>query len=122
MSVKKLNNIAHNIAHHAASGLSYLHPYLGEGCRASGILVVELDLLNGTYPANFPVPKPLSLSTHELINKFKEMIEDSKSSKDEIESAKLYFQFSLLRKDDYACVVKSVLKLVSGRELSHVIE
>jgi hypothetical protein len=122
MYTKKINNIAHNIAHHAASGISYLHPHLGEACRAADCTLVALDLLSGIYPLGFPVSKPLSLATKELLNKFDEMLEAAAASKEEIKTATLYFQFSPWRKDDYGCVVKSFFILTSGRELSHVIE
>lgn len=121
MSAKKLNGVAHNIAHHAASGLSCLHPYLGEGCRALGITLVTLDLLNGTYPIKFPVPRPLRLSTQAILTKFRKMVDDSDSKIDEIESAVLHFQFLPFRTNDYSCDVKSVIKLVSGKELIHII-
>jgi hypothetical protein len=121
MSAKKLNNMAHNIAHHAQSSLSYLHPHLGEACRALGITNVTLNLLKTPYPKGFPVSEPLSMSTNQIQNKFLKMIAESESSIEEIDSAVLHFQFSPWIRDDY-CVVQSVIRLVCGRELSHIIE
>ena len=121
MSAKRLNSVAHNIAHHAQSPLSYLDPHLGEICRSLGITNVTLNLLKSPYPKGFPVSEPLSMATNHLQKKFLKMTTDSGSNIDEIESAVLHFQFSSKRRDGYV-VVKSVIRLISGRELSHIIE
>ncbi len=121
MSFKKLNGIAHDIAHHAQSGLSYLHPYLANGCKTLGIAEITLDLLEDPYPSDFPVTKPLTLSTLALKEKFFKMISTLDTSPTELESAILIFHFPL-GSDDYSSVVTSKFRLTSGKEISHVID
>jgi hypothetical protein len=44
-SIKKLSSVCHNIAHHAVSGLSYVHPHLRQACKGIGIDTITIDLL-----------------------------------------------------------------------------
>lgn len=46
-----LAGVAHDIAHHAASGLSYLSPHLALALRAAGLQTTQMSLLDtGPYP------------------------------------------------------------------------
>jgi hypothetical protein len=48
-----LAGVAHNIAHHAASGLSYLSPHLAQALHAAGAETTEIDPLSERpYPPN----------------------------------------------------------------------
>jgi len=52
-SKKRLNSVAHNIAHHALNGLSFTQPGLFETCLQAGVDCVVLDLLHvGTKPVD----------------------------------------------------------------------
>ncbi len=44
-SSKLLNGVAHDILHHAMSGLSCLHPHLSQTCRTAGVTEITLDLM-----------------------------------------------------------------------------
>jgi hypothetical protein len=59
----ELAGIAHNIAHHAGSGLSYLSPHLAQALRATGAETTQIDLLSKEpYPSNAVELKPLRLA------------------------------------------------------------
>ena len=48
-----LTGVAHNIAHHSASGLSYLSPHLALALRSAGLQTTEIELLStAPYPPN----------------------------------------------------------------------
>ena len=56
----ELAGVAHNIAHHAGSGLSYLSPHLAQAIRATGAQTTEIDLLSSEpYPPNAVELEPL---------------------------------------------------------------
>ena len=58
-----LAGVAHNVAHHSASGLSYLSPHLAIALRAVGESTTEIDLLApDPYPANAKEMQPLRLA------------------------------------------------------------
>lgn len=55
-----LAGVAHNIAHHSASGLSYISPHLAVALRAVGETTTEIDLLaSEPYPKNAKELQPL---------------------------------------------------------------
>ena len=59
----ELAGVAHNIAHHAGSGLSYLSPHLAQALRAAGADTTQIDLLSKEpYPPNAAELKPLRVS------------------------------------------------------------
>ena len=58
-----LSGVAHNIAHHSASGLSYLSPHLAQALRSVGATTTSIDLLSPSpYPSHAPELKPLRLA------------------------------------------------------------
>ena len=121
-SDKIYNSLTHNIAHHAASGLSYLHPHLSQACKAHGTKDICLRLTEkNVYPHDFPVPDPLKLSTETLKKTFLEMISNLNLSSEKIESASLHFYFSPPY-DDYTCVVESEVELQNGKKFVHKID
>jgi hypothetical protein len=58
----RLSGVAHDLGHHAQSGLSWLYPHLGPACEEVGILTVAVDLLS-------PMPYPTELRPHEPLAK-----------------------------------------------------
>ena len=55
-----LAGVAHDIAHHAASGLSYLSPHLALALRAANQPTTQMDLLDpAPYPALVAEQAPL---------------------------------------------------------------
>lgn len=63
----QLSGVAHNIAHHTASGLSYVSPYLANSLRAAGIDSTQFELLvEQPYPPNTLEITPLKLALKTL--------------------------------------------------------
>jgi hypothetical protein len=55
-----LAGVAHNIAHHAASGLSWITPHLALALRDAGVETTEISLLSEQpYPPNVAESQPL---------------------------------------------------------------
>lgn len=58
-----LSGVAHNIAHHAASGLSCLSPHIAQALRGAGIETTQIELLEAEpYPQGALKLEPLRLA------------------------------------------------------------
>ena len=63
----ELTGVAHNIAHHAGSGLSCLSPHLARALRAAGLATTEIELLTPRpYPARAAESEPLAMALASL--------------------------------------------------------
>jgi hypothetical protein len=59
--------VAHNIAHHSASGLSFLPPHLAQALRAAREETTVIELLEeNPYPPNVGEMQPLRLALASL--------------------------------------------------------
>lgn len=122
-SSKHLNAVAHDIAHHAVSGLSYIHPHLGAACRSANIDEITLDLsLADPFPIGFAANEPLKAATRALRKKFEDIIQMKGFSASEVRIATLRFIFSPSRSDDYSSVCFSHLCTLDGKEFHHRLE
>ena len=75
-SAKKFRSVVHNIADHAISGLSDIHPHLAEHCRAVHVPRASIDLLTGTLaPGHESVSAPLGLAMTALSKTFSRICE-----------------------------------------------
>jgi hypothetical protein len=59
----ELAGVAHNVAHHASSGLSYLSPHLSQALKGVGASTTSVELLTDQpYPSNVAQLEPLRLA------------------------------------------------------------
>ena len=59
-SQRILAGVAHDIAHHASSGLSFLSPHMAHALRSAGLPTVTMELLtDDPYPTGVPRIEPL---------------------------------------------------------------
>jgi hypothetical protein len=73
-STKRLRSVVHSTAHHAMSGVCYVHPHLGEARKRVGAKRVSVDLLQSIIaPALDPLPREIELSTNALRERFSEL-------------------------------------------------
>lgn len=106
MSTKRLRSVIQSTAHHAVSGLCYVHPHLGAVCKGLGIKSVQVGLLEANFdPALGEIPKELSLSTNALRERFKEILASEHISPNEVQEAYATFQF-LQAKWPVGCCVR----------------
>jgi len=74
-SEKRLISVCHNIAHQAASGLSFVHPHALAACLKSGAESITADLLaSEPCPECFRGIDPLRLSLKALRAKFESIL------------------------------------------------
>ena len=119
-SDKLLKGAAFDILHHAASGLSFLHPHLARTCRAAGLSSITLDLLSESpLPAGIEADEPSRLSTAALHRRFVEIIGKRGFTVDDIASAEATFHLPCPGSDDYSLPGESKLVTANGRVYTH---
>ena len=113
-SLKKLNGVAHNIAHHSQSSMSWLHPHLGQACHLAGVSAAALELLEDhPYPSGLPTQellprlKPLELALKGLQAKFWGILEKQGFIPADVSSVRLEFHFWSSPIDAYLCSVSA---------------
>jgi hypothetical protein len=108
-SLKRLNGVAHDIAQHSQSGLSWLHPHLAQVCRLSGVSSATIDLLaDDPYPAGIAHAAPLAKALGALRHWFESNLIAQGFATNDVQSVRLAVLF---RKggDDYNCAVAATV-------------
>ena len=89
-----LAGVAHDIGHHAQSGLAWLYPHLGQACASAGLLSVTIDLLSERPdPLGVPVQEPLGHALNALHLTFVDLLASYGFSPSDITAASLEFTF-----------------------------
>jgi hypothetical protein len=115
-STKRLSSVCHSIAHHAASGLSFIHPHLRQAWRQVGIVQVVIDLTrDDPYPAQLRSNEPLRLALIHLRKKAEGILSAEGFTQRDIEGLDLHVSFSSSLRDDYCSDCYVILKHRSGR-------
>jgi hypothetical protein len=121
-SYKHLKGIAHDIAAHAASSMSWLHPSLSQACRANNVANVVLDLTHDPkFPEAFLVSKPLALATNGLKEWYRGLLKKKGFSEIDIQSVTIEFVFPPQRTDDYWCACRCRLVSSLGKEFVRIV-
>lgn len=116
ISEKRLSSVCHSVAHHAVSGLSYLHPHLARACRASGVSEANLDLISDApLPPELRVSEELSLAVTSLRARFSKIVESEGFALTDLVTACLLFKFVEYR-DDYCSDCHARLVSQGGRK------
>jgi len=93
-SLRVLQSVAHNLGHHAVSGLCYMVPHLFRAAKSSGQLTVSIDLLGEhPLPPTLSIDDPLRLSVGALRERFGEILASEGFAPDALCAATLVFRF-----------------------------
>ena len=112
----ELAGIAHNIAHHAGSGLSYLSPHLAQALRATGAETTNIDLLSKEpYPTNAVELKPLRLALATLRSTVQALLERHGFSEADVSAITLEATPAPWDKDGYLLHTRAVVTSSKGR-------
>jgi hypothetical protein len=115
-SRKKLNGLAEDLAGHAQSALSWLHPHLAQACRAVNTSTVMIDLLDGDpYPIVLREHRPLRLALNGLQNWFTGLVSRLGFTSEVVSRVRLRFDFHA--DDDYDSAVEVAIDLNNGGRL-----
>ena len=123
MASKRLfNGVAHDLAHHAQSGLSYMHPHVTRDCRAHSMRQVSADLLSpAPWPAGFKPSKPLRVATDALRETLARLISQQGLAGEDLQTARLTFHL-VEGKDDWTTQVSSLLQLKDGKTYTTLVK
>ena len=114
--ISQLAGVAHNIAHHAGSGLGYLSPHLAKALRAMGLKTTEIDLLaEAPYPPQAADLQPLRLALSSLQGTAMAILAKHGFSDSDVSSLILYATPAPWDKDGYSLHTRVVLTSTSGR-------
>lgn len=121
-SEKRLNSVCHSIAHHAVSGLSYVHPHLRRACNAAGLVSVAIDLgIEEPCPVQFQTIESLRHSLRVLREKFIEILRSEGFGEKDVKEIKLHFEFTREFPDDYCSNCHAYLVSQSGKEFWYAV-
>jgi hypothetical protein len=119
-SEKRLSSVCHSIAHHAVSGLSYIHPHLRRACKDAGISSIVIDLKQSDpCPERFREIKPLKLSLAALQKTYERILGAEGFAPSAIDKMTLLFEFTDECRDDYCSNCHAVLVSESGKIIRH---
>ena len=111
-----LAGVAHNIAHHAGSGLSYISPHLAQALRAAAVETTEIDLLApAPYPPKAAELQPLRLALASLQSTANALLAKHGFSASDVSSMILYATPAPWDKDGYSLHTRAVLISSAGR-------
>ncbi|MFZ1612600.1 MAG: hypothetical protein WAT51_00405 [Holophaga sp.] len=122
-SQKLLSSVAHNIAHHAVSGLSYLHPHLKLTLVKANLTSIAVDLLNPELDQpNLKPSKPLTDAIGALKSKFAEILVAEGLSLADVRSAVLVFDFPAYYTDNFCSDCHAFLVGSSGKHFQQAVD
>lgn len=118
---KRLRSVCHSIAHHAVSGLSYIHPHVLRACHDANIDSMQVNLLDvDPCPTQFKGIKPLRLSLRGLREKFEDILVAESFSISDFTLAKLCFTADP-GKDDYCSICHATLKCIDQEPVECIV-
>jgi hypothetical protein len=110
MKIKRLRSVCHSIAHHAVSGLSYIHPHVLTAARSASLDQLTVDLLDPEpCPEQFRDVKPLLVSLRGLRSKFETILTSEGMALSELEVASLSFAPDPAFEDDHCAICQATL-------------
>jgi hypothetical protein len=113
---KRLASVCHSIAHHAVSGVSFVHPHLRQALRAAGEKTVVVDLLrDDTCPPALRDNRNLATALRSLHARFLDILRSEGFSREDLQEAKLLFEFTPLHPDDHCSNGHAKLTAADGR-------
>lgn len=121
-SLKRLSSVCQSIAHHATSGLCFIHPHLHQACKDAGLESLTISLMtDDPCPERFRRIEPLRLSLRSLRTKFVEILEVEGFKMADITSISLDFQFRQAL-DDYCSICHARLVHRSGKVADYTVD
>lgn len=111
-----LVGVAHNIAHHSASGLSFLSPHLAQALRADGEETTAIELLGqNPYPPKIAELQPLRLALTSLKGTVQGMLKKHSFNQNDILSIVLHATPSPWDRSGYVLHTRAVITAKNGR-------
>lgn len=111
-----LAGVAHNIAHHSASGLSYLSPHLAQALQAAGEATTAIELLvQDPYPPKVGELQPLRLALASLKATVQGILQKHGFNQNDVISIVLYATPAPWNRDGSVLHTRAVITAKNGR-------
>jgi hypothetical protein len=112
---KRLRSVCHSTAHHAVSGVSFVHPHVLQACGEAGVRSMEIDLLQSEpCPAQYLPNELLRLSLRSLKERFESILSSEGFRSEDLSAASLTFSRAAGHLDQYCTVCRIVLTPMDG--------
>ena len=112
----ELSGVAHNIAHHSCSGLSYISPHLAKALRAVGLESTQINLLDSNpYPSKAEESEPLRMGLESLHKFVLALLERHGFSKESVSSIVLFTTAPPWDIEGYSIHTRAVITSKKGR-------
>jgi hypothetical protein len=122
-SARILAGVAHDLAHHTQSSLSWIHPHIEEGLREAGEFDTTFELLaDAPYPPNIGEKEALRLALKSLKQKFFEIADRNGFMPHAVKSALLTIQIPRFGGDSHTCSVRATITASNGHTYSATVE
>lgn len=113
---RALAGVAHDIAHHAASGLSYLSPHMANALREAGLSTTTLELLDASpYPQGVGELRPLRLALQTLQATVEGILQKNGIAKEDVRSIQLSATPAPWDEKGYLLFTRAVVVAANGR-------
>ena len=114
--ISELAGVSHNIAHHAASGLSYISPHLAQALRAVSVETTQIELLaEHPYPPKASDLQPLRLALASLRVNAVTLLQKHGFAADTVTSIVLHATPAPWDKDGYLLHTRAVITASNGK-------
>ena len=108
--INRIRSVCHSIAHHAASGVSLMHPYVLEACAALGPRDLEVNLLDeDPCPVLFKDNEPLRLALRGVRLKLSSILAAEGMTVDDLVHASLTFIRAPEARNNYGTICRAQL-------------
>ena len=115
-TVRSLAGVAHDIAHHAASGLSYLSPHMPQVLRQAGLSTTTIELLEpNPYPTGAAELQQLRLALQSLHRTAGVILEKYGFSWSDVASIELSATSPSWDQNGYTLHTRTVVTAASGK-------
>ena len=122
-SEKRLNSVCHNLAHHATSGLSFIHPHAVNACQQKHAESVTADLLAPEpCPESFRANEPLRMSFRALAEKLRSILAAEGFGESDLSEASATFWPDPAFTDGYGTICRTVIASKSGHRFEHTLD
>jgi hypothetical protein len=115
-SVRSLAGVAHDIAHHAGSGLSFLSPHMSQALCQAGLITTTVELLElNPYPKGAAELQPLRLALQSLHEKAEVILTKYGFAVSDVKSIHLSATSPPWNKDGYILHTRAIVTAANGK-------
>jgi len=119
----RLNSVCYSIAHHANSGLSFIHPHIGKALKDMGRSSMTISLLDSDpCPVELKENKPLGVALASLKTKFDQILSSEGYSSVDLTQVDMTFSLDEGMDDPYCTFCRTKIISSAGKTFDHRVD